>query len=191
MALHEHVHDLVTAVKPVVTAVPDDAMDDPTPCPEWDVRALANHLLGTIEAFRRVGVAEPLDPDDPWGTGGDHMSDTWRDDLASRLDGFAGAWDTAEAYEGEVPGAQMPKQVLGGMAFVEALLHGWDLARATGQDVAYDDAVVAEAVAVMEQIGATGRQMGAFGELVELPEDASALQHVLAEAGRDPGWTAP
>src|SRR3954470_24529634 len=123
MALHDHVHVLVAAVKPVASGVADDALSDPTPCPDWDVRALANHLLGTIEAFRRIGASEALDPDDPWGLSGDHMSDTWRDDLVSRLDGFAGAWDTAEAYEGEVPGAQMPKRVLAGMGFVEALLH--------------------------------------------------------------------
>ena len=62
--------------------------------------------------------------------------------------------------------------MIGGMAFVEALLHGWDLARASGQEVVYDDEVVAGALGVMEQIGEMGRQQGAFGTLVDLPADA-------------------
>jgi uncharacterized protein (TIGR03086 family) len=190
MATHEHVHDLVSSLRPVVEGVPDDAMSAPTPCPEWDVRALANHMLGTVEAMRRVGAGEALDDDDPWGTAGDHLSEGWRNDLGERLDRFADAWDDPAAYEGEAMGGKVPKQMIGLMAFTEALLHGWDLARASGQDVAYDDAVVGAALAAMGQIGEMGRQQGAFGPLVELPDGASALDQVLAQAGRDPGWTA-
>ena len=62
MPLHEHVHPLVDAVTPVVAGVPDEALDAPTPCAEFDVRTLANHLLGTTEAMRRIGVGEDLDP---------------------------------------------------------------------------------------------------------------------------------
>ena len=144
-------------------------MGAPTPCPDWDVRALANHMLGTVEAMRRVGAGESLDEDDPWGTAGDHMSEGWRDDLAERLDGFADAWDSPEAYEGEAMGGKVPKQMIGLMAFAEVLLHGWDLARASGQEVAYDDGVVAAALEAMGQIGEMGRQQGAFGALVDLP----------------------
>src|SRR3954468_23000947 len=116
MALHDHVHVLVAAVKPVASGVADDALSDPTPCPDWDVRALANHMLGTIEAMRRAGASEAPDPDDPWGTGGDYMSGSWREDLNDRLDGLADAWASEQAFAGEVPGAQMPKAVIGGMA---------------------------------------------------------------------------
>jgi uncharacterized protein (TIGR03086 family) len=189
MAVHEHVHDLVSTLRPVVLGVTDGALDDPTPCSGWTVRDLTNHLLGTTEAMRRVGAGEDLDPDDPWGTAGDHMSEEWRDLLVARLEELARAWDSAEAYEGAAMGGQMPKQMVGQMAFVEVLLHGWDLARATGQTVAADDATLAAAEQVMAQIGEMGRQQGAFGALVELPEDAAPLDRVLAQGGRDPGWT--
>ncbi len=190
MATHEHVHDLVSHLRPVVEGVPDDVMGAPTPCPDWDVRALANHMLGTVEAMRRVGAGESLDEDDPWGTAGDHMSEGWRDDLAERLDGFADAWDSPEAYEGEAMGGKVPKQMIGLMAFAEVLLHGWDLARASGQEVSYDDGVLAAAEAAMGQIGEMGRQQGAFGALVDLPGEPTPLDQVLAQAGRDPHWTA-
>jgi uncharacterized protein (TIGR03086 family) len=188
-AAHQHVHDLVDTLRPVVSGVPDDALSGPTPCPDWDVRALANHMLGTIEAMRRVGADETLDEDDPWGAAGDHMSEDWRKDLGERLSGFAEAWDSPDAFEGEAMGGKMPKQMIGLMAYTEALLHGWDLARASGQEVAYDEGVVAAALEAMGQIGEMGRQQGAFGPLVDLPAAATALDQVLAQAGRDPGWT--
>jgi uncharacterized protein (TIGR03086 family) len=190
MAAHEHVHDLVSSLRPVVERVPDDVLDRPTPCPDWDVRALANHMLGTIEAMRRVGAGETLDEDDPWGAAGDHMSERWREDLGERLGGFAEAWDSPDAFEGEAMGGKMPKQMIGLMAYTEALLHGWDLARASGQEVAYDEGVVAGALEAMGQIGEMGRKQGAFGPLVDLPGEATALDQVLAQAGRDPHWTA-
>src|ERR1700712_2944782 len=184
MATHEHVHDLVSSLRPVVDGVPDDALGAPSPCPEWDVRALANHMLGTIEAMRRVGAGEDLDEKDPWGTAGDHMSERWREDLDGRLSAFAEAWDSPAAYEGEAMGGKLPKQMVGVMGFVEALLHGWDLARASGQEVAYDDGVLSAALEAMGQIGEMGRKQGAFGSLVDVPEEAGALDRVLAQAGR-------
>ena len=189
MAVHEHVHHLVSTLRPVVRGVPEEALDNPTPCSGWTVRDLANHLLGTSEAMRRIGVGDELDPDDPWGTAGDHMNEQWREELVARLEGLAGAWDTAAAFEGEAMGGQMPKQMVGQMAFAEVLLHGWDLARATGQTVVPDEGVVAAAAEVMAQIGEMGRQQGAFGTLVELPEGRDPLDQVLAQGGRDPGWT--
>jgi uncharacterized protein (TIGR03086 family) len=189
-AAHQHVHDLVESLRPVVSGVPEEALSGPTPCPEWDVRALANHMLGTIEAMRRVGAGEDLDEKDPWGTAGDHMSEDWREDLGTRLAAFAEAWDSPEAYEGEAMGGKVPKQMIGLMAFTEALLHGWDLARASAQEVAYDDGVLGAGLDAMAQIGEMGRQQGAFGPLVDLPGEATALDQVLAQAGRDPHWTA-
>ena len=142
MPIHEHVHTLVDAVS---SGGDRGARRRPwtesTPCTEFDVRTLANHLLGTVEAMRRIGAGEDLDPDDPWGTGGDHMRDGWRDDLTDRLSGYAEAWDSPDAFEGEAMGGKMPKQMIGAMAFVEVVLHGWDLARGSGQHVEYDDDV--------------------------------------------------
>jgi uncharacterized protein (TIGR03086 family) len=87
-------------------------------------------------------------------------------------------------------GGAMPKQLIGDMGFVEVMLHGWDLARGTGQDLEYDDASVERALEVLEQIGEQGRQQGAFGPEVQVPADAPAFAKALAKAGRDAEWTA-
>jgi uncharacterized protein (TIGR03086 family) len=187
MPSRDHFHSVVSTLQPVVHGVAEDQLGERTPCEDWSVRDLANHLLGTSESMRRAGAREERDKEDPWGTSGDHMTTGWRDDLSGRLTGLADAWATEEAWEGELDGT--PRQGMGDMAYVEVMLHGWDLAAATGQDLSFDDGAVAQARAVMEQIGQLGRDGGAFGDLVEVGEDASDWERVLAEGGRDPSWT--
>jgi len=188
MPSRDHFHSVVASVQPVVHGVREDQLGRPSTCQDWSVRDLANHLLGTSEAMRRAGAGEQQDKEDPWGTSGDHMTSEWRDDLSSRLTGLADAWTPEDSWEGEINGT--PKQGMGDMAYVEVMLHGWDLARSTGQELSFDDAAVAQAREVMDQIGKMGRDGGAFGDLVEVGDDASDWDHVLAEGGRDPGWNA-
>jgi uncharacterized protein (TIGR03086 family) len=190
MSTREQLHSVVASLEPVIRGVADEDLDAPTPCPDFDVRAVANHLLGTIEAMRRVGADEPMDPDDPWGTNGDNVTDQWRDDLNERLAAFADAWSSPEAWEGDALGGAMPRRMVGGMGFVEAVLHGWDLAKGSGQQVAYDDATAASALEIMDQIGEMGRSQGAFGPEVPVADDAGTFARVLGKAGRDPEWTA-
>ena len=190
MSSRDHVFSIVATLQPVVQGVSTQDADRPTPCPDWTVRDAANHLLGTAEAMRRIGAGEPLDPQDPWGTGGDHLHEDWRDDLSDLLTRWAKSWSQPEAWEGEAMDGAMPKQVIGDMGFVEVMLHGWDLARGTGQDLAYDDAAVEQALAVMDEIGEQGRSQGAFGPEKDVPDDASTFARVLAKAGRDSEWTA-
>jgi uncharacterized protein (TIGR03086 family) len=186
----EHLHGVVAALQPVVHGVSDQQLGAPTPCEEYDVRTVANHLLGTIDAFRRVGAAEPLDPQDPWGTSGDHLGESWRQDLSQRLRDFAQAWSQPQAWEGEAMDGAMTRQRLGDMGYVEAMLHGWDLARGSGQDVEFDDQAVDRALEILDEIAEEGRSHGVFGPEVKVPDDASPFARVLAKSGRDPEWSA-
>ncbi|MEO7351643.1 MAG: maleylpyruvate isomerase N-terminal domain-containing protein, partial [Marmoricola sp.] len=68
MSTREQLDSIVASLRPVVTGVSEEKMDAPTPCPDFDVRSVVNHMLGTVEAMRRIGASEPMDPDDPWGT---------------------------------------------------------------------------------------------------------------------------
>lgn len=186
MSTREHLHSVVTSLQPVVQGVSPQAMDDPSPCQDWKVGDVVNHLLGTVEAMRRIGAREDLDPADPWGTGGEHLTDDWRNRLSDLLTRWADAWSQQEAWEGEAMDGAMPRGVVGDMGYVEVILHGWDLARGTDQPVSFDDAALDRALEVMEEIGEMGRTQGAFGAEVRVPEDASTLDRVLAASGRDP-----
>lgn len=190
MSTREHLYSVVASLQPVIQGVRHDGLEDPTPCEEWTVGRLVNHMLGTIEAMRRVGAGEALNPDDPWGTGGDHLTEDWRRDLSGLLTRFADAWYQPESWDGEAMDGALPRALVGDMGLVEVMLHGWDLARGTGQDVEYDDGAGERAREIMAEIGANGRQHGAFGDQVEVPEDAPDFAHALAMAGRDPEWKA-
>jgi uncharacterized protein (TIGR03086 family) len=189
MSTREHLYSVVASLQPVIYGVSAQEMGAPTPCPEYDVRTVANHMLGTIEAMRRVGAGEPLDPEDPWGTNGDNVREQWRDDLSQKLTEYANAWSQPDAWEGDAMDGAMPKQLIGDMGFVEAMLHGWDLAKGSGQVVEYDDGAVEQALEILEVIGDQGRGGGAFGPEIEVPDDAEPFAKVLAKSGRDPEWT--
>ena len=189
MASKDHFHSIVATVQPVVHGVAEDQLGNPSPCEEWTVRDVANHFLGTSEAMRRAGAGEQRDPQDPLG----HVRRPHEHRLARRP--VAPAHRPRRRLDargrlGRASSDGMPKQGMGDMAFIEVMLHGWDLASATGQDLVFDDDAVAQAKAIMEQIGAMGREQGAFGELVDVGDDASDWERVLAEGGRDAGWTA-
>jgi uncharacterized protein (TIGR03086 family) len=85
----------------------------------------------------------------------------------------------------------MPGAVIGTVVLDELVLHGWDLARATGQQFACDpasvEAVLAFTVASAQPENAAGRT-GLFGPVVEVPDDASDFDRALGFAGRDPNW---
>ena len=190
MATRDHLYSVVASLQPVIYGVSAMEMENPTPCTEFDVRTVANHMLGTIEAMRRVGASEPLDPEDPWGTNGENIREQWRDDLGQKLNEFADAWSRPDAWEGDAMDGAMPRQLVGDMGYVEVMLHGWDLAKGTGQDLEYDDEAVARALEILEQTGEQGRSGGAFGPEVQVPDDAAPFAKALALSGRDPEWSA-
>ena len=66
MSPRDHLPGVVASLEPVIRGVADEDLGAATPCADFDVRAVANHLLGTLEAMRRIGVGEDLDPEDPW-----------------------------------------------------------------------------------------------------------------------------
>jgi uncharacterized protein (TIGR03086 family) len=180
------------AVRTALADPPHADLDAPTPCSAFDLRALVEHFVGTSAAMARLGLGRPLDPQNPWG-GGEHAADgEWAARLRDNLAGVAEGWSRPEAWEGEaeVGGSPMPRSMLGSMALIEVVTHGWDVARSLGRDVELDPEV---ADAVDEAVAATaglGRQMGAYGPEVAVPSDAPGLQRALGKTGRDPGWTA-
>lgn len=189
MSPREHFHGVVAALHPVIHGVPDGALGRPTPCADYDVRGLVGHLLGTSEALRRFGAGEPPDRDDPWGTSGVELTESWRSELGRRLDGLADAWARTEAWEGDAMDGAVSREALGQMAYAELLLHGWDLAVATGQDYRPDDDSVRRSLGFAGSVGDDPEERaGLYGPVVPVPADAPLLHRLLGATGRDPGW---
>ena len=182
------------AVAAVVTGVRDDQLAGPTPCPDMSVAALLDHLHGLTGAFTVAAEKSAEASGSAPHADADALVAGWRTEIPERLDSLARAWAAPEAWTGMTAagGLELPGEMAGVIALDEIVLHGWDLAVATGQTFAPDDAAV-EAVhgfaAAMSAPGQEAGREGLFGPVVDVPEDAPRFDRALGFAGRDPHWT--
>ena len=179
----------------LVGGIPEELLDAPTPCPAYTVGDLVDHVAGTALAFRGAAVKDQGDATSQ-GPSGDasRLGDDWRTRIPRDLAALADAWRDPPAWTGmtKAGGVELPGEVAGLVALDELVVHGWDVARATGQ--AYDcDAPSLEAVrAFVSQFSEPGQEemrAGLFGPVVDVPEDASLLDRVIGLTGRDPAWS--
>ncbi|THC53420.1 TIGR03086 family metal-binding protein [Streptomyces sp. A1499] len=172
---------------PVVRALPDDRLADPTPCAEYDVRSLVDHLFHVVVQFQELAAKRDADfsVTPAYVTeGGD-----WRDRFAAEADRLVAAWAVPGADRGTTGAMDMPAETVGCMALLDLSVHAWDLATATGQSFeAGDDAVVRRLTAAVEELGPTARAMGVFADPGPVPAGATAFERLLAATGRDPRW---
>ena len=180
----------------LVEGVTDDQLSLPTPCGDTPVAGLLEHFMGLTHAF--TCGARKVQPTE--NTGGlpdpENLDPDWRSALPRRLQELVDAWSEPSAWEGvtEVGSVSMPAAEMGTVALDELVLHGWDLARGTGQTFTCDqDSVnaVLGFTAAMSQPEHLDSREGLFGPVVEVPQDAPTLDRALGFAGRDPGWTSP
>ncbi|WP_030252275.1 TIGR03086 family metal-binding protein, partial [Streptomyces sp. NRRL S-455] len=115
---------------PVVRAVRDEQLTCPTPCSEYDVRALLNHLFLVVANFQALAAREPVE----FGETPDVVTGDWRGSFEEETARLREAWDAPGAEEGLVGGMGLPARTVGLMVLGDLAVHGWDLARATGQD---------------------------------------------------------
>jgi uncharacterized protein (TIGR03086 family) len=156
------------------------------------VRKLLNHLLfwgpSLVGAARKESVPPAAGSErDVDLTGGD-----WAGRLEAQLDGVAAAWSESGAWEGTTwmgGPAELPASMIGGMVLGELVVHGWDLARATGQHPRWDEGVLEFVHQEVLKIAEQGRGMGVYEDPVPVPDTASTLDRILGVTGRDPDWT--
>lgn len=179
----------------LVANVADEAFGDPTPCPDYGVGDLVEHVGTMAVAFAAAagkdtgGIAD----DRPSGDV-DKLPADWRERIPRDLTALAAAWRDPLAWTGHtrVGGVDLPGEVAGVVALDELVLHGWDLARATGQPFEVDPAslhVVHGFVADFATSGLADRRAGLFGPVVEVGHEEPLLDRVVGLAGRDPHWS--
>jgi uncharacterized protein (TIGR03086 family) len=164
------------AASGLARAVRPDQMGLPTPCSEWDVAALLEHMAGgptyLLGALGADGVGAGRWPDPVViGTVASHLAEPGV--LDRRCMSPAGfEWSVAEAAAGTA---------------MDQLIHTWDLAVAVGADRTLDADVVDAVVSMfLPQMPEVGRQAGFVGPPVEVADGASAQEVLLGAMGRDP-----
>ena len=163
----------------LVAGVPDDAWVSPTPCEEWTVRDLVGHLVEVHGMFQKlVGrslVEHPGVEVDPLGA--------WtavRDQMQADLDDPDRA---AEEHDGLMGRSTFGASVDGFVCF-DLVVHGWDLARATGQDESMHAADVEQLQVMVDRMGPMMLENGVISRQLEPSADASPQERLLAGLGR-------
>jgi uncharacterized protein (TIGR03086 family) len=177
----------------VVTAVRDDQLTDPTPCDGTSVAGMLDHLAGLTLALRMAAEKTPMQGA-PRADAAQLPAD-WRERLPQQLDALVAAWEKPSASEGmaEAGGAQLPAPMMGLLALNEVLVHGWDLAVATGQAYRPDPHAAERCLQLATDFdtAAPGARDSIYGPVVPVPDDAQVFDRLLGQTGRDPAWTPP
>lgn len=173
--------------------VRDGQLGDATPCPDCAVRNMLGHLTGLAVAFRDA-ARKDLGPttDTPPDAAVPDIGPGWREELAKAFDELADAWRDPAAWTGmtRAGGVDLPGEVAGAVVADELVIHGWDLARATGQEYTPDPAALSAAHGFLAAAAARGEPgSGVFGPVVPVADDAPLLDRAVGLSGRDPGWT--
>ena len=151
-----------------------DKLDTKTPCEEWDVRHLISHMIDTQQFFTKsakgqdASLPQPMPPD----MVGDDPVGAYDNAIAEGLAAF------------EAPGGAEKAGFGIGVAFSDSLIHGWDLATATGQDAAMPDGLAQQAYDLIHGKFTDEQRKGLFKDEVAVPEDASPQEKLLAYTGR-------
>jgi uncharacterized protein (TIGR03086 family) len=174
----------------VVTDISDDQLGAPTPCGGASVADLLDHVDGLCLAFtaaaaKDAGVQGP-------SADGAQLAANWRTRIPGQLAQLAGAWQDDAAWSGMTiaGGLDMPGEVAASVAINEVVVHGWDIAVATGHDYACDDDLIQAAFTFVQSAVAQNPDgtPGLFGPPVAVPDTAPPLDKLIAATGRDPRW---
>jgi uncharacterized protein (TIGR03086 family) len=182
----------------LVLGVREEQLDAATPCGGISVGQLLDHIDGLSVAFAAAGRKErPADGGQAREPDASRLGGDWRDRLPAGLDALAEAWRPDAAWEGlaVVGGLELPAPIAGASGLDEVLIHGWDLAVATGQHFPADGEGMTEAVetayAWVDSVVTQNPEglPGLFGPPVAVPTDAPPLDRLLGLTGRDPRWS--
>ena len=192
----------VTVATPVIDGVTSDQLGLPTPCGTYDVAQLLGHIVFALDRVAAVGRGDVLGHDEVV-----FESDDWAADLRRAADAITAAWadDRRLAATVDLPWASMTGANALGTYINELTTHTWDLARATGQTVAWDDEVVAAAFAAIRRelpvedrdpiwrsflehapAEAAAAFAPPFANAVAVADDAAPIDRLVAWNGRRP-----
>ena len=200
----------VRQLRLLLLGITDDDLRSPTPCDDWTVGDLLDHIVEVTRALTQAaqklteapGTAAPMPP--PSAT---RLPTHWRGRLPVLLEDLATAWKNPSAWTGSAQygGTAMPAVAAGTEAANELTMHGWDLARATGQDFATDPRILEALIEFLSSPKALGFSAPSGGPaagtvaghagravpVIEAGDEQMLLEQALELSGRDPAWRPP
>lgn len=182
----EQTNAAIDLLTPLVEATRSDQLTNPTPCSKWTVADLLNHFVGGGHMFAASLRGTPLDIE---GEPGDLLGDDHVAAYQSSIADFRDAVVQLGSLEqpAVLPIGTVPAEVALRIAAGDLVVHGWDLATATGQTFAPSDELVSD-IDGFYRVAISGelRDGDTFASEIELPADAGPLDRLVAFAGRQP-----
>lgn len=164
----------------VMAGVSAEQLSSPTPCADWDVQQLIDHMVGGTD-YLVAALAGEAPPERSGRSVEDYNLGLVKLRVGLRAPGgldqmcmspLGFEWPVAHAVAG---------------TFMDALIHTWDLAAATGQDTSLDPELVEACIAMfLPDMPERGRASGLVGPAITMPDDAPAQDRLLAAMGRRP-----
>jgi uncharacterized protein (TIGR03086 family) len=177
----------------LITEIPDGLLSTATPCPNYSLGDLLDHIDSLALAFTAAAAKTALDAASESPSGDvTRLGNDWRTRLPRNLTALAEAWRAPAARTGmtRAGGIDMPGEVAAVVALEELVIHGWDVACAIQQGYDCDQRtleVVRDFVAQFAGPDQAELRGDAYASPVAVPEAAPLLDRVIALSGRDPG----
>ncbi|MEU7137341.1 TIGR03086 family metal-binding protein [Streptomyces sp. NPDC046261] len=178
----------------LLEAVTDEQLTAPTPCEQYRLGDLIEHVGGLALAFTAAAGKTDLPQGGHEGPSGDaaRLAEDWRTLIPARLAALAEAWREAAAWEGmtRAGGVELPGNVAARVALNELVVHGWDVARSSGQPYVCGERELRTCLEFVAGFAPDPeeRPAGLFAPAVAVPADAPLLDRVVGLTGRDPAW---
>jgi uncharacterized protein (TIGR03086 family) len=178
----------------LVLNVPDALLGEPSPCSDYTLGDLLDHVGGFAIAFTAAARKVTGEDAAPPGPGdGSQLEDGWRTRIARDVQGMAVAWRDPQAWTGmtTVGGVDLPADACGIFGLDELVVHGWDVARASRQPFDCDTAsleALMSFVALDSPSGELARSNGIFQAPIATPDASPLLDKVIGLTGRQPAW---
>ena len=169
-----HAHGVIAGIRP-------DQFDDPTPCEDWTVRDLLEHVIGVVAGMGAAAAGRSPN-------GGFELSDDPGAQFGEVSTAAIEAWRQPGVMEQVIEGGAgaMPGQAYASINLLDTATHTWDLARASGQPAELPDDVAEAALAASHQIVSAELRPGRFGPEIAVPDDSDATARLVAFLGRTP-----
>ncbi|WP_378733775.1 TIGR03086 family metal-binding protein [Nocardia brasiliensis] len=193
--------DSYRALANVVAGVRDDQWQLPTPCSEWNVTQVVQHAAGDQLAFAMalgIGTGPADNPFEPSGTVAGSPEALVDNAIEQTTAAWATVTDTTEAVPTPLPHGTLATPVAAVMCALDAAVHAWDIAIATGQPSPLTDELAGyllTAARITHPAPGTGqdaeivaplRQWGAYAAIVDGKTNDTAVAELLRYLGRDP-----
>ena len=167
----------------LIAGIGPESLDAPTPCPKYTLGDLVDHVGGLSLAFT-AAAAKALGDDTSQAPSPEasRMADDWQTRIPRDLAALAEAWRDPAAWSGftQAGGVDLPGEIAGIVALDELVIHGWDVARASGQAYECDPRTLEAVYEFVAPMAVSGQEAPSiFGPVVEVPEDARLLDRVI------------